>query len=116
MANCLRHFSVQDSVPSSIFFLELLLDALPLAEVLRTEGQAAFFGRALPDRCRVTYVIVGVRVLGVARGHIGWFGRGCTGVASGLRLLAAEEGLEMSQSLLEVGDLGLPATAAGLPV
>ena len=30
--------------------------------------------------------------------------------------LAAEDGLEMSQLVADVGDLGLPATAAGLPV
>ena len=69
MASCLRHFSVQDSVPSSIFSWSSF-SALPLAEVLATEGQAALLRRALADGRGVLGVIpIGVLVLGVARRH-----------------------------------------------
>ena len=108
MANCLRHFSVQLKVPSSIFSWSSFSTRCPSQKYFEQKARQDSFG---------------VRFRTGAASWTSSLGSWCLGLRAAILLLrllgrvcllsrdalAAEDGLEMSQLAAEVGDLGLPA-------
>merc|ERR1719409_550269 len=112
IANCFLHFSVQDRVPSSIFAWSSFSTRCPSQKYLLQKARQLSLGvrfRTGSTSCvSLGSACLGLRaamMMAQAAGQDVW-----------RDALAAEDGLEVSQLAADVGDLGLPATAAGLPV
>ena len=112
MANCFLHFSVHDKVPSSIFSWSSFSTRCPSQKYLEQNAKQLSFG--------VRFRTGSTSCVSLGSACLGFLAAMMMAQAAGQDVwrdaLAAEDGLEMSQLAADVGDLGLPATAAGLPV
>ena len=93
MANCLRHFSVQDSVPSSIFSWSSFSTRCPSQKYFEQKARQLSFGVRFRTGAASLSSSLGSACLGLRAAILAGLVEDAVVVASAIRLLAAEDGL-----------------------